>query len=577
MPVLLAAWFMGVALAATPARYSPGNLGLLAATYVCLAGALHFGAAVLLRRAWPEAAIGALLVGLVVAAHLREQAHVLLRHGAFAAASGIAALAYYALARVTGARRWPAHPMAACLASGAGLALLLGSSFFAVPTFRWHLLRHNKLLGTPVYYAFAEPVDAVCDSMWGARSGPDPLPAPDEGHPAAVPPNLVVVLVDTLRADALAAYSGRPGEMPRLDAFSERAAVFTDVLANSSWTRPSVASLFTGLLPEEHGANAGQRLPDTRETLAEKLGARGYETAAFVSNFAVVGMQAGFGQGFERFEELRGHPWPYARADRVNEAVLRFVEERGRDAKPLRPLFLYVHYLDPHDPYLAGPTPGLWPPESSREAYAAELRFLDPEIERLLLAIEAKLPGPTFVLVTSDHGEEFGEHGEEGHGHSLFAELVRIPALLLGPGVEPQRIDARLEGRDFHDLLARLARGDPPDPPGWARERNRDRRLTSVYSRTASPWHRPFNRRVCMRGIEEDGWFLVWSSFGPYLELYRREDDPGETRNFVEREAERAAAMKRTLDAEPHVWTTPVPVELRDETAELLKRLGYVQ
>jgi hypothetical protein len=84
-------------------------------------------------------------------------------------------------------------------------------------------------------------------------------------------------------------------------------------------------------------------------------------------------------------------------------------------------------------------------------------------------------------------------------------------------------------------------------------------------------------RRICMRGIEQDGYFLVWSSFGPNLELYRREGDPGETRNLVASEEERVAAMKRALDAEPPVWATPVPVELQDETAELLRRLGYVQ
>jgi arylsulfatase A-like enzyme len=580
MPVFLAAWFLGIALTTTPARYSPGDLVLLAASYACAATALHCGAAVLLRRRWPAAALGALLVGLVLVGHLHGQRLLLLGHADLAVASAVAALAYYGLARTTGAHRWPSRPGAASLASAAALALLGGSAFFASPSFRWHLLRHNKLLGLPVYYALAEPADDVCESMWSARSGPELPPKPPDARPApsplAPPPNLVVVMIDTLRADSLAAYAGSPGEMPRLDAWSERAAVFTDVLANSSWTRPSVASLFTGLRPEEHGANARTRLPEVRETLAERLGAQGYETAAFVSNFAVVGRQSGFAQGFERFEELSGDPWPYARADRVTDAVVRFVDERVREPGRSRPLFLYVHYLDPHDPYLSGSPPG-HRPATLRAAYAAELRFLDPELERLLAAIEARIAGPTYVLVTSDHGEEFGEHGEAGHGHSLFSEVVRIPAILQGPGVEGQRVDARLEGRDLFDLLWRLARGDALDPAAWARDHSRDRRFASVYSRTEARWHRPFHRRVCMRGIERDGYFLIWSAYGPSLELYRREDDPGETRNLIAREQERALSMKRTLDAEPRVWATRVELQVRDETAELLRRLGYAE
>ena len=580
LPLVLAGGLAAVALATTPARYTPEDLVPLAATYLSLAGMLHFGTAALLRRGRLLGALGALAVGGVLAGHLREQGHVLGPHGRLAAAAALTGLAYYALARSSGAGHWPRRPVAACLASAAALALVTGVSFFSSPSFRWHLLRHNKLVGTLAYYALAEPVDTLCDSMWSARSGPDsafePADPAEPLAPAGPPPNLVVVMIDTLRADALAAYGAPSPRMPRVDALAERGAVFTDVLANSSWTRPSVASLFTGLRPEEHGANAGDRLPEARRTLAEMLRDAGYETAAVVSNFAVVGAQSGFAQGFERFEELQGDPWPYARADRVTDAALGFVDGRAARGAESKPLFLYLHYLDPHDPYLSGITPGRWP-DMYRDAYANELRFLDPQLERLISAIGERLAGPTFVLLTADHGEEFGEHGEGGHGHSLYSELVRVPAMLLGPGVEGQRIDARLEGRDFHDLLARLARGGPPDPAAWARSRQRERRLTSVYSSTKAGWHHPRMRRVCMRGIEEDGYFLIWSSFGPNLQLYRREDDPGETLNRVGTEPERTAAMKQALDAEPRVWATPVPVELRDETAELLRRLGYAE
>ncbi len=141
--------------------------------------------------------------------------------------------------------------------------------------------------------------------------------------------------------------------------------------------------------------------------------------------------------------------------------------------------------------------------------------------------------------------------------------------------MDGQRIGARLEGRDFFDLLRRLARGATPHPAVWARDRHRDRRFTSVYSKTRAAPNQPFMRRICMRGIEEGGYFLIWSSYGPSPELYRRDGDPGETRNLIRSENQRAIAMKRALDAEPRVWATRVPIEDREENAELLRRLGY--
>lgn len=582
-PGLLAAYFVVTALVTATSRYAALDLIFLVVVYALLACTLHFGSVLLARLAWPLGLLASLAVGAVVVWHFREQAVVaLLRPVSFAAAAAVLGLLYFVPVRAQARSRGPRWLAAASLASAALLVGGLAALYHGSNTFRWHLLRHNKLVGTPLYYLLSERVESVCDDLWARRADGGaaaattrpPLPDPD---PGASRPDLVFVLVDTLRADALAAYGGDSSLMPALNRFAEGAWVFQDVLSNASWTRPSVASFFTGLLPEEHGAVDRQyRLPEERLTLAEVLRERGYVTAGFVANWAAVGEDAGFAQGFDHFEQLPGGGHPYARADAVNRAVARWLSTlQEREDQRDRPVFLYVHYLDPHTPYLSGP-PHDPAYEFFREAYDAELEFMDPYVPRLLSAIERRRGRTPYLFLTSDHGEEFLEHGEGGHGHSLYREVIHLPALLRTPDGTTGSTSARLEARDFFDLMLRLS-GDPGlDPGAWATDRDRSTRHASIYSTTDGAPHRPYRNHVCMQGVEKDDAYLIWSAYGSTFELYDLAEDRAQTVNLERSRPQRSRDLRAILGGGTERWTSRVAVRHTDETLELLEVLGYV-
>ena len=191
-------------------------------------------------------------------------------------------------------------------------------------------------------------VSEVKAQLWDENVGErvatvDELTMPQAG---ASSPAVVFVMLDTLRRDALSAYGGDPALMPELNGMVRESVVFEDVLANATWTRPSIGSMFTGMYQEYHGAVGREdALRSDVDTLAGVLSSRGYETAAFVANWGTVGKEAGFDRGFESFFELKSVSPPYVRADGVTSETLQWVRSRNDgDGSQLRPLFLYVHY-----------------------------------------------------------------------------------------------------------------------------------------------------------------------------------------------------------------------------------------
>ncbi len=576
-PLILGLGFFGVALAPVADRYAVVDAGLLLVVYLLLGTALYHGAAAAMRLARPLGLLAALAIGVLALWHLREQTDRPAGLAAFAAASvAVAAPISLALWRLASGRAM--RSLALSLAAGLALIACVAGLFAASDSFRWFLLRHNRLLGTPAYYALAEPVDAVRQELWtegqarSSRAAIRGLPPGPEPLPEATPPHIVFLMIDTLRADGLAAYGGDPSHMPGINARAQGWTVFEDVVANSSWTRPSVASIFTGLHTEEHGAvDREDRLPAHHRTLAEGLADRGYTSAAFVSNFGAVGRDAGFDQGFEHFEEILGRGAPYARAEVVGEHVRLFLREQPLST----PLFLYVHFLDPHTPYLSGGSARHH--AEARRAYAAELRYLDGELSGLLSDLLAELGDETWVLLTSDHGEEFGEHQERGHGKSLYREVVWLPLLVRAPGREAARIDSRLEARDVFDLVTRIADSPELDLRRWAEEHHRERRYSSLYTTTGFALHRPYRQAVGMRAVEQDGHWLIWSAYGPTYELYDAEGDPQQHRNLVRARPRRVEALSGSLDASLRYWARREPVDLGERTLDQLRALGYIE
>lgn len=268
--------------------------------------------------------------------------------------------------------------------------------------------------------------------------------------PLMAEPNFVLLSVDTLRADAVGAYDAEDATTTTIDALAEAGVLFEDAQTTIGKTGPAFASIFTSLYPPTHGSRRNaQRMRSDVPVLAQILGDAGYEAAAFISNWTLradlVGLDRGFDHYDEEFNQSRNAAGVLERsADDIARAAERWLRRRSRDEERSgRPLFLWVHFSDPHSPYLE--RTGFTPARPSREQrtagwqkrwrYQSEVNYVDHWMGRLSRAIEEVLPGPRFTLFLSDHGESLGEHGYWGHGKNVHWPNARIPMILAGPGV----------------------------------------------------------------------------------------------------------------------------------------------
>jgi len=286
--------------------------------------------------------------------------------------------------------------------------------------------------------------------------------------------SVVLIVVDTLRADHLGIYGHEAATSAQLDLRAPEAALFERAFAASSWTLPSFASLYTGVWPSAHGAgrepgseDAFTALPGSVRALAEILAGQGFETAAIVNN---PFLHPGFGlaRGFEVYRYVYGNLQHQPRASQITWAGLRWLDERDPD----RRFLLVLHFFDPHlsyDPHASvrgaftsdyhgplelpvrgfGKANATWAPPDPADrrfvsgAYDEEVLFVDRQLEHLFAGLEERgLADETLVVLTADHGEELFDHGGFEHGHSLYQELLHVPLVFWGPGVRPGRIDA---------------------------------------------------------------------------------------------------------------------------------------
>lgn len=278
------------------------------------------------------------------------------------------------------------------------------------------------------------------------------------------PPNVVVVLLDTLRADHLGSYGDQRQLTPFLDQLAARGVRFERAYGTSSWTMPSVASLFTSRYPSQHGVRTMASSLDERETtLAEVLTGRGWTAAGFSGNL-LVGAPHGFAQGFDPWVvPSMDPPTAKVRGPRLREESARWLEQRPRGAAPL---FLYYQLMEPHSPYeppepyrsrrIRPHEPGeveavtelmangkIWNRTPEQIAllaslYDGEVAAGDEEVRLLFAELERRgVLQHAVVVITADHGEELGERGSLSHGFTLFEEQVRVPLIILAPGVAP--------------------------------------------------------------------------------------------------------------------------------------------
>jgi len=608
LPAALTLELLGVGLRSTSFHHDLGSTLAIAGLYGLLALTLHLALRLALRCGFAWGALASLGLAGVCTVQLRLDAGRLVSTPLFGAATLLLAALYLALQlrlrpRAAASRSGGLlEPRELAAAYGALAALVLGTGLGASRSeeLRWHLLRHHRLFGTPLYALTSRSLRAERDGLWTRRGRLESPRDHAEGAPPAPvlfrrPPHVVFLLIDTLRADGLAALGGARDWMPRMNARAEGAVLFSDVHANASWTRASCASIFTGLLPEEHGAvRFHERLAEDWVTLPERLRESGYQTAAFVSNWVQVGRETGFAQGFEAFRELMSadeilaSQGPaahgdevragYARADEVNRATLEWLGSAERD--PTRPLFLYLHYLDPHSPYREPPEPGAQqdPHERKRGLYRQELRVLDRRLEDLLVSLGEILGPDTIVIFTSDHGEEFWEHDDWGHGHSLHDEVLHVPLWVQLPPRDgaPQsgRVEARLESRDLFALVLDLVGEPRRDLQAWGAAHARPQRYASQYLDRAEA-ARDERRWTGLRRIDEGDWSLIWSAFGPTRELYDRRADPGELDNRIDDEPGRAERLQQALEHGVRFWVAPERVQRSARDLDFLRALGY--
>ncbi len=280
------------------------------------------------------------------------------------------------------------------------------------------------------------------------------------GKGGAERPNIILLVWDTVRELNVSLYGYSRPTTPFLERWAAKGVVFDRALATSSWTLPSHASLFTGRFPHELSVDFQAPLDGEFPTLAEVLREQGYRTAGFVANPYYTSEETGLARGFDLWQDYSLSPrevllsagavqWLVGwrsrtilrrhhlkRAPEVTNEFLRWVDGRNR-----RPFFAFLNYFDAHIPYYA--PPGILHrfagPHGDTERYDAAIAHLDAELERLLAALEARgLLDHSIVVLTSDHGEQFGGRGLYDHANSLYRQVVQVPLVLVAPGRAPE-------------------------------------------------------------------------------------------------------------------------------------------
>lgn len=390
--------------------------------------------------------------------------------------------------------------------------------------------------------------------------------------PLARAPLVVLYLTDTLRADHLGVYGYARATSPQLDAFAKEAVVFDQAIAQASWTKPSVASIFTSLLPGRHRVvQLRDPLEPSLTTLAEMLYGKGFATGAAVGNSVIYLEGHNFEQGFDYFAGIHGaddKPSKDPKARDVVDAALQWL-----DARAGSPAFLYVHTMDPHVPYSPPPPfdqmfephplpdrPAADPRHDNRESadrermiaqYDGDVAYNDQQFGRFVSELKARgRYDGALVIFVADHGEEFQDHGQWLHGRSVFDELVRIPLVVKFPGGEyaGRRVPQQVQEIDLLPTILESLGLPVPAPPALA-----GRPIQGVLGGTAS--EPPAISEISHRGIVALG---VRTSKDKYVQRFSPEEDelyfdllkdPREQDNAFARSGERVRLLRAILDA----------------------------
>jgi arylsulfatase A-like enzyme len=417
-------------------------------------------------------------------------------------------------------------------------------------------------------------------------------------------PNVVVVLMDTLRSDHLGAYGYERNTSPHMDGMARRGLLFTTSYSVSNWTNPAVKSMFSGLSPQSvmrpahHEDAIRMPLPQEVVTFAELFAEEGYRTAALMDHPGLGG--PGYSQGFERFSmmykdgSVSGKAWDKSPVDFVVDRFAGLLDEFEA-----QPFLVYVHVVYPHRRYQAPPPfKGAFGPDDYERhgraekaaminAYDAEILRTDDMVRRLEAALtERDLAEDTWIVLTSDHGEAFWEHDLSEHGNAFFDEAIRVPLIILPPEGRrnPARIDAPVSNLDVFPTILDIAGIDIPEGTMGlslkdAKSPGRNQVQRVLFSES------PHSMDIEARAVIRDGIkYVSYPNIRNVLhELYDLKNDPGEFDNLYGEKPSLAAPLQKLLAEHmeqseiEREWLAQKLVEPDEATLEGLRSLGYIQ
>ena len=397
------------------------------------------------------------------------------------------------------------------------------------------------------------------------------------------PANLVLITVDTLRPDRLGYNGASRPTSPTIDRLAREGVVFTHATSVSGWTLPSMATVFTGHYPKDHGAvDFHWSLDASLPTLAGVLRNHGYDTYGFVSHIMLTPTY-GMGDGFAHFDFSVlnvGHPHEVM----TSQKLIEIARSGMRNLK--EPYFVWVHFFDPHFAYLEHPQYAFG--KSDIDRYDAEIAYTDYYIDELLKVVDK---GNTIVAFTADHGEEFGEHAGQYH-YTLHGEVMHVPLVIKGPGITPRKDDRVVEQIDFLPTLLNLVGIEAPanlpgrdmfaaDPAPRPYYMERDRppqwhqRGIVVGNHKLIVVEEADITQVPESGRSEE---IEVTNVHPGMYLYDIAKDPGEQTNLFARDDSTSLSLLGMLTQ--HFATAsarPQPVQVDKELLEKLRSLGYVR
>jgi arylsulfatase A-like enzyme len=438
---------------------------------------------------------------------------------------------------------------------------------------------------------------------------------------------LILISIDTLRADHLGCYNYPRPTSPTIDALAAEGVVFEDASTTSPWTLPSHASMLTGLYPRRHGlrlpVNSMRKARESAEalgvktgryevsqtTLAERLGRAGYATAGFV-NFTLVSQRYGFDRGFQQFRHIENNAGS-AEPSKIAKHAVRWIE-----SPPSEPFFLFLHFYDVHSPYRSlpkyrqqfvndyagplGPTGfvhfnrilngGYLPTDADvqylNDIYDAGIRQLDDSLAGVVASLEKSgLLENTLIVITSDHGEQFMEHGTVSHGSNHYQEVLRIPWIIRGPGVPPgERIETMVSLVDLMPtVLGILGVESPGGLDGvdvastWRSQERLAERYLFAEAEMSAGFEFDLEKVDVKKAVRNSRFKLHYNTAAQTKELYDLLSDPGETQNLADAQHRAGDQLMRRLEQFLSDPATSQPVApLSPEQRKSLKSVGYI-